>query len=494
MTPGIFSKAEPYVRARRLAVRALALACLLACAADARAQKLGIQGDRFTVDGTPKFLTFVTYFGGMGAPNVVADLHLMKTLGFDGFRIWPLLDTGPQILNGDGSLRPGEMAHFLSILDQAKQERLIVDVTFTHEHIAGLTPANTRVGLANVASAMRSYENVLIDIQNERNVQDRRFLSEPDVLSIYQAIKAVDPARIVGCSEARGDAPGPATGASFVARLGLDVTMFHETRSSDWYTFGVQQYVISALRTNGRPAYMQEPMTTRDSFFVYPSHDRAEYFLQAIANAKLAGAAGWTFHTEVGVDFRTGAPFFEDRLREYPEPEWAFVNSLKPRVVLRTNNGVNYLVAENGGGAGVRADRSAGGPGSWEIFDVSDLAGGPLISGDHVSLGTADGKHFLQAAGGGGGQLRASSESVGALETFTIEKPGGGVIRHGDAVALRAGDSSWYVSAQSGGGSLANVTGTARGAFETFTILFVTPHSTGSVSAGAVRDASGAKR
>src|SRR5256885_10715464 len=100
---------------------------------DAQAQKLGIQGDRFTIDGTPKFLTFVTYFGGMGAPNVIADLHLMKTLGFDGFRIWPLLDTGPQILNGDGSLRATEMAQFLSILDQAKQERLIVDVTFRSE-------------------------------------------------------------------------------------------------------------------------------------------------------------------------------------------------------------------------------------------------------------------------------------------------------------------------------------------------------------------------
>jgi len=493
MTPGIFIKTEPSVRACRLAFRLLVLSSLVLYAADARAQKLGIQGDRFTVDGAPKFLTFVTYFGGMGAPNVIADLHLMKTLGFDGFRIWPLLDTGPQILNGDGSLRAGEMTHFLSILDQAKQERLIVDVTFTHEHIAGLTPANTRVGLANVASAMRSYENVLIDIQNERNVQDRRFLSEPDIVSIYQAIKAVDPARIVGCSEARGDAAGPAIGASFVARLGLDVTMFHETRSSDWYTFPVQRYVISALRTNGKPAYMQEPMTTRDTFFFYPSHDRAEYFLQAIANAKLAGAAGWTFHTEVGVDFRTGAPFFEDRLREYPEPEWAFVNSLKPRVVLRTNNGVNYLVAEGGGGGGVRADRSAGGPGSWEIFDVADLAGGPLISGDHVSLGTADGKHYLQAVGGGGGQLRASSDSVGSLETFTIEKPGGGVIRHGDSVALRAGDSSWYVSAESGGGSNTSVTGTARGAFETFTIVFVTPHSTAASSGASVRGASGAQ-
>jgi hypothetical protein len=236
---------------------------------------------------------------------------------------------------------------------------------------------------------------------------------------------------------------------------------------------------------------MQEPMTTSDSYFTYPSHDRAEYFLQAIAHAKLAGAAAWCFHTELGVDFRTGAPFFENRLRERPEPEWAFVNSLKPRIVLRTNNGTNYLVAEGGGGSGVRADRTAGGPGSWEILGVTDLAGGPLISGDRVALGTANGTHFLQAAGGGGGQLRASADAIGAFETFTIEKPGGGVIRHGDSVALRAGDTSWYVSADGGGGGNASVTGTARGAWETFTILFVTPHSVNASTAAGRGNAPG---
>jgi len=464
---------------------------LCLCAHDAQAQRLGIQGDRLTIDGVPKFLTFVTYFGGMGAPNVIADLHLMKTLGFDGFRIWPNLDTGPQIMNGDGSLRPNEFAQFLSILDQAKQERLIVDVTFTYEHIRGMTPATARIGIGNVATALRSYENVLFDIQNERNVPDRRFMSEPDIASIYRTIKDIDPSRIVGCSEARGDDAGPANNAAFMRRLGLDIDMFHETRQSDWYTFAVQNSVISTLRTTGKVVYLQEPMTTSDSYFTYPSHDRAEYFLQAIAHAKLAGAAAWCFHTELGVDFRTGAPFFENRLRERPEPEWAFVNSLKPRIVLRTNNGNHYLVAEGGGGSGVRADRTAGGPGSWEVLGVTDLAGGPLISGDRVALATADGTHYLQAAGGGGGQLRASADAIGAFETFTIEKPGGGVIRHGDSVALRAGDTSWYVSADGGGGGNASVTGTARGAWETFTILFVTPHSVNASTAAGRGNALG---
>jgi hypothetical protein len=121
--------------ARRLGV--LILLCL--CAVEAQAQKLSIQGDRFAVDGTPKFLTFITYFGAMGAPNIINDLHLIRSLGFDGIRIWPNLDTGPQLMNGDGTLRPDELKRLLSILDQARLEHLVVDVTFTYEHIAGMT-------------------------------------------------------------------------------------------------------------------------------------------------------------------------------------------------------------------------------------------------------------------------------------------------------------------------------------------------------------------
>src|SRR5204862_5506415 len=155
--------------ARRLAVLVI---CGL-CTAEAHAQKLTIQGDRFAVDGTPRFLTFVTYFGAMGAPHTIQDLHLIRSLGFDGIRIWPNLDTGPQLMNGDGTLRPDELKRLLSILDQARLEHLVVDVTFTYEHIPGMTPATARVGILAAPSALRSYDNLLFDIENERNVQSR---------------------------------------------------------------------------------------------------------------------------------------------------------------------------------------------------------------------------------------------------------------------------------------------------------------------------------
>ena len=135
--------------------------CLGLGSLDASAQKLSIQGNRFTIDGTPRFLTFLSYFGAMGAPNVVADFHFLKSAGFNGVRIWPNLDTGPQLMNGDGSLRPEGLSLLKSILDQARLERLVVDVTFTYEHAPGMTPRTARVGIAAAAAELRSYDNVL---------------------------------------------------------------------------------------------------------------------------------------------------------------------------------------------------------------------------------------------------------------------------------------------------------------------------------------------
>src|SRR5712692_3811081 len=109
---------------RRFAQLLVVLIGFCLSATQAQAQKLSILGDRFAVDGTPRFLTFITYFGAMGAPNVIADLRLIRSLGFDGVRIWPNLDPGPQLMYGNGTLRPGELARLRNILDQARLERL----------------------------------------------------------------------------------------------------------------------------------------------------------------------------------------------------------------------------------------------------------------------------------------------------------------------------------------------------------------------------------
>ncbi len=290
----------------------------------ASAQRLSIDADRFLVDRTPRFLTFVSDFGATGALDPDADFAFLVDAGFDGVRIWPNAPDSPRLMRADGSLDPASLAHLRFVLDSARAHRLVVDLTFTAEHVTGIDA--TRYGAAIVAAAasLAAYDNVLFDLQNERNVYGPggRPLPLADVQTIAAAVKRIQPWRIVTASNAPGMSPADA--ARFTGDARLDVTAYHDARTEAWHTRATAESIVAALRTNGRPAYLQEP--TR---FPFPSTERAEYFRAARENARRAGAAAWCFHTDLGFDLRTSR--FADRLRARLQPDWAFVTSLRAR-------------------------------------------------------------------------------------------------------------------------------------------------------------------
>jgi subtilisin family serine protease len=137
-------------------------------------------------------------------------------------------------------------------------------------------------------------------------------------------------------------------------------------------------------------------------------------------------------------------------------------------VNFQASNG-QYVVAENGGGGVINANRVSAG--AWEAFTLVDRNGGLLQDGDSVNLYTWD-WWVLQAPGGGGGALVGSGTMPHSWETFVIQKvggSGGSVIANGDQVALRT-DAGNYVVAEGGGGGVVNANRVAIGAWETFTI------------------------
>jgi hypothetical protein len=137
------------------------------------------------------------------------------------------------------------------------------------------------------------------------------------------------------------------------------------------------------------------------------------------------------------------------------------------KVSFKSSNG-KYVVAENGGGREVRADRPAIGP--WETFMLTDLNGGTLESGNAVNIQAANGMYMV-AEGGGGGVVNANRPAAGAWERFVIKKvKGNGVIRDQDAIALQAANSQ-YVVAEGGGGGVVKANRPAIGPWETFTII-----------------------
>src|SRR5215475_1317148 len=119
-------------RAGRL-IGLAAIAVVTLVGRNASAQRLSVAGDRFAIDGSPRFLTFISYFGAMGAADVAADFQFLKDAGFDGVRIWPNSPEGPQLMRGDGTLDPSALQRLTEILDRSRDRRLVVDVTFTAE-------------------------------------------------------------------------------------------------------------------------------------------------------------------------------------------------------------------------------------------------------------------------------------------------------------------------------------------------------------------------
>jgi subtilisin family serine protease len=136
-------------------------------------------------------------------------------------------------------------------------------------------------------------------------------------------------------------------------------------------------------------------------------------------------------------------------------------------VSFRASNG-QWMVAEDGGGGIVNANRDN--PGPWETFTLQDLNGGELWDGDSVTLQTVNGP-YLQAVDGGGGAFLAIGGGPWAHETFTVVLLSGpdGRVDNDEIIALRSANG-YYVVAEGGGGDIVNCNRTAIGSWEEWRI------------------------
>ncbi|QSQ18305.1 peptidase M12 [Myxococcus landrumensis] len=144
-------------------------------------------------------------------------------------------------------------------------------------------------------------------------------------------------------------------------------------------------------------------------------------------------------------------------------------------ITLRASSG-HYVVAEGGGGANVNANRVAVGP--WERFQLVDLDGNELKTGDLVQLQTVNG-NFVQASNGGGTTVDSLSTAPGTWQTFRMWKMAGtglSTIDAGDGVVLGTPTPGYpkYWEAEGGGGAGVTVyTDTSNlGAANIFTVGF----------------------
>ncbi len=286
----------------------------------AAAQSLGTDQRAFTVNGRAAFLLFISYFDGVrripdsltSTRTLDTDLDTFVSKDVSGIRVFPNWQfPGETLMACDGSLRPPQLRKLKILIERAAVKNLVVDVSFTLDTVrdaAGrqcLEADAYKAALEHVTRELAPYRNALFDLQNEhdknlppvdaRHARGWSAAEWRDYLghTIVPALKQRDPHRLMTVSWT-SDAD-PAAVFDAVQRYGYDVLAYH-ARGPRWEE-KTSQYVtaLRAMFTDRgptRPIYFQEPNRV-------PFDDNADHYLRALANAKAAGAAAWTFHNSV---------------------------------------------------------------------------------------------------------------------------------------------------------------------------------------------------
>lgn len=273
----------------------LLLAILALVALPASAVRLGISGSRFTLDGKPTFLLGISYYGALGAPEdfVRQDLADMQHYGLNWLRVWATWDGWEHdisAVNRDGTGRQPYLRKLQWLVGECDRRGLVVDVTLTRNLLAG--QAAHRQAVATLIAALRGHRNWYLDLANERDVRDARYVGKEDLRELRADARRLMPGLLVTASSnvsREGLAEFLDTGVAFLA--------IHRGRSpeSPGQTAAATREVLGWLREIGRtaPIHYQEPFRRGYTRGWEPT---AADFLRDLAGAREGGAAGWCFH------------------------------------------------------------------------------------------------------------------------------------------------------------------------------------------------------
>lgn len=296
---------------------------------------LGVDGTRFTVSGEPAFLLGISYYGGAAAPSetVREDFRDLADLGVNWVRVWANWASGDEntsAVTSEGEPREPYFSQLMELVRVADERGIVVDVTLAR----GADVGGEGEGLGDVAAhcraaavlaeALREFDNVYIDMGNERDIGDARFVSYEELAQIRAAIREVDPHRLITASSVGDCSEGELRGHLEVAEA--DFICPHRQRGADSpaQTEAATREYLRTMAEIGRlvPVHYQEPFR-RDYGSWQPD---VEGFLTDLRGALRGGAAGWCLHNGSprdgyngparSFDLRPGQPRLMEQLDE----------------------------------------------------------------------------------------------------------------------------------------------------------------------------------
>lgn len=267
------------------------------------ATELGIRGSHFTLNGVPTFLLGMSYYGGLGAPEefIVKDVDDLQRLGFNWVRVWATwaaFDPDVSAVDSKGLPREPYLGKLAWLIAECDRRRMVVDVTLSRGK-AG-TPGHLesfeghQQAVKSLVAALKNYRNWYLDLANERDVGDARYVAPKELKALRVMIRQLDPSRLVTASLGGHDVSAQEIRA--IVELELDFVSVHRPRDagSPLETEAKTRESLAWMTKMQRetPLHYQEPFRRGYGSWEPAAAD----FITDLQGARRGGAAGWCFH------------------------------------------------------------------------------------------------------------------------------------------------------------------------------------------------------
>jgi hypothetical protein len=270
----------------------------------AASTRLGIVGSRWTINDQPTFLLGISYYGGLGASPETwqADLVQFRKLGYNWIRVWavwPAEDHDVSAIDRQGRPRDPYLRRLQELVEWCNRHGWVVDVTLSRKNLSDAqayfaTAAAHRRAVTTLVRQLKDYRNWYLDLANECNIRDRRYVAVEELAELVQAARRLDPHRLLTASHA-GEVTREQV-LDYRKKVGVDFLSLHLPRQNGQprQTGPQVRQVLEWLEQNQQlvPVHLQEPFR-RDYNRWQPE---LQDFLQDLRAALEAGAAGWCFH------------------------------------------------------------------------------------------------------------------------------------------------------------------------------------------------------
>ncbi|GAA4319363.1 hypothetical protein [Compostibacter hankyongensis] len=260
--------------------------------------RLGIRGSQFTINGDPVFLYGISYYAGLGAPEkfIRQDLADIKKYGFNWIRIWanwPGSDSNISAIDHQGNARAILMNKLEWIIKRCDRKGIIVDVTLSHGD--GIKDQKTyRHAVATLVTALKPYQNWYIDLANERDIRDKRFVSFEELEQLCRMVKDRYPRLLVTASAGNDISREDLNRYLRIARVDFICPHRPRNAASAAQTASKTREYLAMMKALGRvvPVNYQEPFRRGYTRWQPGVTD----YVTDLQGALAAGAAGWCFH------------------------------------------------------------------------------------------------------------------------------------------------------------------------------------------------------